>query len=84
VISFENDDEKGLSILSINDTGIGISDDDLPHIFKRLYRCDTSRSQPGFGLGLSLALAIARAHGGDIVASSQLGKGSQFTVTLPQ
>jgi signal transduction histidine kinase len=84
VISFENDGEKGFSILSIKDTGIGISDDDLPYIFKRLYRCDTSRTQPGFGLGLSLAKAIARAHGGDIVASSQLGKGSQFTVTLPQ
>lgn len=84
VISFENDDDKGLAILSIHDTGIGISGDDLPHIFKRLYRCDTSRSQPGFGLGLSLAMAIVRAHGGDIIASSQLGKGSQFTIILPQ
>jgi signal transduction histidine kinase len=84
VISYKNDNDMGLSIISIIDTGIGISGDDLPYIFKRLYRCDTSRSQPGFGLGLSLAMAIARAHGGDIVASSQLGKGSQFTVTLPQ
>jgi signal transduction histidine kinase len=84
VISYENDDDKGLSILSVLDTGIGISEDDLPHLFKRLYRCDASRAQPGFGLGLSLAIAIARAHGGDILASSQLGKGSRFTVTLPQ
>ena len=82
-ISFNNDD-KNRAVLSIQDTGIGISDDDIPHIFKRLYRCDTSRSQPGFGLGLSLAMAIARAHGGDIAASSQIGKGSTFTVTLPQ
>lgn len=67
----------------IRDTGIGISQDDLPHIFKRLYRCDTSRSQPGFGLGLSLALAIAKSHGGGITAESSPGKGSTFTITLP-
>jgi signal transduction histidine kinase len=67
----------------IQDTGIGISQQDLYHIFKRLYRCDTSRSQPGFGLGLSLALAIAKSHGGNITAESSLGKGSTFTITLP-
>ena len=82
-ISFNNDD-KNRAVISIQDTGIGISDDDMPHIFKRLYRCDTSRSQPGFGLGLSLAIAIARAHGGNIIASSQIGKGSTFEVILPR
>jgi len=82
-ISFNNDD-KNRAVLSIQDTGTGISDDDIPHIFERLYRCDTSRSQPGFGLGLSLAKAIALAHGGDIAASSQIDKGSTFTVILPQ
>ncbi len=68
----------------IQDSGIGISQDDLPHIFKRLYRCDTSRSQPGFGLGLSLARAIAKSHGGTITAESYPGKGSTFTITLPR
>jgi heavy metal sensor kinase len=66
----------------VRDTGIGISEEDLPLIFNRLYRCDSSRSQPGFGLGLSLALAVARAHGGNITAASQPGRGSTFTVTL--
>ena len=67
----------------IQDTGIGISQEDLPHIFKRLYRCDKSRSQAGFGLGLSLAQAIARSHGGGITAESLPGNGSTFTITLP-
>ena len=82
VISFN--DKKDWNVISIRDTGVGISKDDLPHIFKRLYRCDSSRSQPGFGLGLSLALAIARAHGGDITAASRPGKGSAFTIALPR
>lgn len=70
--------------LEIRDTGIGISEKDLPHIFRRLYRCEPSRSQPGFGLGLSLALAVARSHGGDITVESRLGDGSSFKVTLPK
>ena len=76
------DDEQ--IILTVSDTGIGISETDLPHIFKRFYRCDQSRSQPGSGLGLSLSRAIARAHGGDITAASSFEKGSTFTVTLPK
>jgi heavy metal sensor kinase len=71
-------------VVSIEDTGIGISPRDLPHIFERFYRCDESRSQAGIGLGLSLARAIARAHGGDITATSTPNQGSTFTVTLPK
>ena len=70
--------------ISVDDTGVGISKDDLPHIFRRFYRCDRSRSEAGVGLGLSLAKAIARTHGGDITATSVLGNGSRFTVTLPR
>jgi heavy metal sensor kinase len=69
-------------VVSIKDTGIGISPRDIPHIFERFYRCDESRSQAGIGLGLSLARAIARAHGGDITAMSTPNQGSTFTVTL--
>ena len=71
-------------ILSIKDTGWGISSSDLPRIFERFYRCDQSRSQPGIGLGLSLARAIARAHRGDITVTSTVNQGSTFTVTLPK
>jgi heavy metal sensor kinase len=70
--------------VSVNDTGVGISPDDLPRIFERFYRCDQSRSKPGIGLGLSLARAIARAHGGDITAASIPDQGSTFTINLPK
>jgi signal transduction histidine kinase len=76
--------DKGQTVITINDTGIGISEEDLPHIFKRLYRCDSSRAQSGFGLGLTLAVAVVHAHGGEIAAESTPGKGSTFTVSLPQ
>jgi signal transduction histidine kinase len=81
-ITLQKDDDH--LYLVVQDTGIGIPKEDLPLIFNRLYRCDRSRSQPGYGLGLSLALAIARAHGGDITVTSQLGEGSIFKVTLPR
>ncbi len=70
--------------ISVKDTGIGISEEDLPHIFERFYRCDPSRSQAGTGLGLSFARAVARAHNGDISVASAPHKGSTFTVILPQ
>ncbi|RPJ04685.1 MAG: hypothetical protein EHM36_09520 [Deltaproteobacteria bacterium] len=71
-------------LLSVKDTGIGISPDELPRVFERFYRCDQSRSQSGIGLGLSLARAIAQAHSGDITATSVPNQGSTFTVTLPK
>jgi heavy metal sensor kinase len=80
-VSVSENDEK--VFISVKDTGIGISPNDLPRIFERFYRCDQSRSQAGVGLGLSLARAIARAHGGDIAVASTLNQGSAFTVTLP-
>jgi signal transduction histidine kinase len=71
-------------IFSVTDTGPGISERDLPHIFDRFFRGDRSRSQPGTGLGLNLTLAIARAHGGDVKVASVPGSGSTFTMTLPR
>lgn len=67
----------------VTDTGVGISEKDLPHIFERFYRCDPSRSQAGTGLGLSFARTVARAHGGDITVKSSPNQGSTFSVTLP-
>jgi heavy metal sensor kinase len=81
-VSVSEDDERGV-VITIKDTGIGISPGDLTRIFGRFYRCDQSRSQVGIGLGLSLARAIARAHGGDITVMSRLNQGSTFTITLP-
>ena len=69
--------------IEFTDTGVGIEEKELSHIFGRFYRGDKSRSTPGSGLGLSLALAIARAHGGGISATSTPGVGSSFNITLP-
>lgn len=66
------------------DTGVGIAADDLPRIWERLYRADKSRSQRGLGLGLSLVKAFAEAHGGTATVESEPGRGSRFTITLPQ
>jgi signal transduction histidine kinase len=69
--------------LSVIDGGPGISNEDLPHIWERMYRGDKSRSVPGSGLGLSLVKALAEAHGGRIEVSSSVGSGSRFTLILP-
>jgi two-component system phosphate regulon sensor histidine kinase PhoR len=71
--------------ISVADQGPGISADDLPRIFERFYRADKSRSgeQPGTGLGLSIVKHIAQLHGGRVEASSELGKGTTISVSLP-
>lgn len=64
----------------ISDKGMGISTEDLPHIFDRFYRSDKSRGTEGFGLGLAIAKSISDAHNAEISVKSELGKGSKFTV----
>ena len=70
-------------IIEISDTGMGIDEKDMPHIFDRFYRGDKSRSEPGNGLGLSLALSIVRAHGGTIEVESEVDRGTVFRIRLP-
>lgn len=71
-------------VLTVYNTGEGISEEALPHIFDRFYCCEKSRNTRtnSFGLGLSIAKAIMVAHGGDLYAESQYGKYAQFTVTF--
>lgn len=69
--------------VSVADTGIGISKADLPHIFERFFKADKSRSSGGSGLGLAIAKHIIQAHGGEIWAESQEGKGSTFSFSIP-
>ncbi len=68
--------------VAVEDSGIGISEADQPHIFERFYQADRARTDRGFGLGLSLAERITREHGATIEVISQQGAGSRFVVTF--
>jgi signal transduction histidine kinase len=69
--------------ISVADTGVGIAEADLPRVWDRLFRADSSRAERGFGLGLSLVKAIVESHGGTVAVASTPGQGSIFTITLP-
>jgi signal transduction histidine kinase len=69
--------------ISVSDTGVGISPDDLPRIWERLFRGDRSRSERGLGLGLSFVRAIVEAHGGTATANSLPSRGTEVIITLP-
>lgn len=73
---------NGSADISIKDSGLGIPENEIDHIFDRFYRVDKSRSSSGFGLGLSIAKAIAEAHGGNISVRSRPGEGTIFTISL--
>jgi two-component system phosphate regulon sensor histidine kinase PhoR len=75
----------GKAMICVEDTGAGIGSQDLPRVFERLYRADKSRSRriEGTGLGLAIVKHLAQAHGGEVFATSELGRGSTFTIALP-
>ena len=71
------------AIIRVLDQGIGILENELPHIWKRLYRGENSRSEKGIGLGLSLVKSIVEAHQGSIEVETQIGLGACFIIKLP-
>jgi signal transduction histidine kinase len=70
-------------VLSIADTGVGISAEDLSRIYDPFYRGTNSRREQGFGLGLTTVKSIVESHGWSITAASVVGKGSTFTIRMP-
>jgi heavy metal sensor kinase len=84
-LNLENSAQRPAAVVEVRDTGVGISADDLQHIFERFYRAakDRSRNTGGAGLGLSIARWIAEKHGGEVWAESSPETGSVFRVRLP-
>lgn len=86
-LSLLHGETAGKLLLTIKDTGFGISPEKLPHIFERFFRVEATRPRygppQGSGLGLSIAKSITEIHGGKIWAASELGKGTTFFIELP-
>lgn len=80
-VNFDRDEVT----IHIEDTGIGIPEEELPYLFERFYRVDKSRSRQygGTGLGLAIVNQLVELHGGKIEVSSQMGEGTRFTIILP-
>lgn len=75
--------DGNVAVLTVSDTGRGISSEDMPRVFERFYRADKSRSSSNAGLGLAISKAIVAAHGGTIDVASEEHAGAVFTVRLP-
>jgi two-component system phosphate regulon sensor histidine kinase PhoR len=74
---------RGKVVIAVEDTGVGIAEQDLPRIFERFYKADRARSGGGTGLGLAIAKHIIQAHGGHIWVESEENHGSTFYLSLP-
>ena len=77
-------EEDGSVGVEVSDTGIGIPEDQIPHVFERFYRAEEARSTEGLGLGLSIARQIAEDHGGSIEVRSKPREGSTFILRIPR
>ncbi|UJF33484.1 sensor histidine kinase [Paenibacillus hexagrammi] len=84
-VSLDFENENQLAVVHIADSGIGIAEEDQPHIFERFYKADKARqrTQSGSGLGLSIAKKIIEMHNGQVTVQSRIGEGTVFTVKLP-
>ncbi|MFE1170508.1 ATP-binding protein [Nocardiopsis sp. NPDC058789] len=73
------------AVIRVIDTGVGIAEEDLPHVFDRFWRADRSRNRRtgGSGLGLAIVRGLVELHGGSVTADSTVGKGTAFTLRLP-
>ncbi|MDE2968925.1 MAG: ATP-binding protein [Chloroflexota bacterium] len=77
-------EEQGEAVrVSVQDTGVGIAPEELPHVFERFYKVDRARREGGTGLGLSIVKHIVQVHGGEVSAASRPGQGSTFSFTVP-
>ncbi|WP_159881562.1 sensor histidine kinase [Paenibacillus puerhi] len=83
-IQIELEDCGPYVAIQFKDTGIGIREDELPHVFDRFYRADASRTKEGTGLGLTIVKQIVELHEGSIQVSSELGGGTHVAITLPK
>ena len=85
-ISFGLSDEGDAAVFEVADTGYGISQEDLPHIFDKFYRSEDPRvvEQTGSGLGLGITSEIVHLHGGEIGVESEPGQGTHFSVRIPK
>jgi signal transduction histidine kinase len=83
-VSTRIDEANDHILVTVEDTGIGIDEEDIPHIFERFYRGQqVAQLLPGTGLGLSIVLTIVKLHGGWLDVKSEVGKGSIFSIWLP-
>ena len=86
-LSLHEGENENTIMLTVKDTGFGIAEAQLPHVFERFYRVEAIRPRygppQGSGLGLSITKSIAEHHGGNIGVTSQVGKGSTFWIELP-
>ena len=73
----------GLTEIVVQDTGSGIAAEHLRHVFDRFYRADRARSSEGSGLGLALVKSIAELHGGSVVLTSEIDRGTRVAVRFP-
>ena len=70
-------------VLTVDDEGTGISEEDLPHVFERFWRSRESRAMPGSGLGLAIVAQVVERHAGTVAAGRSPGGGARMTMTMP-